>query len=331
MEVQATNRPPTQRTLYLTETVHAIVNPAAGSGRAARTWPRIRQRLERLGLQIHEARTTEPGAARYLAETFVTNGAKELLVVGGDGTLNEVVNGILDEQGQPRGPVTVTPVPCGTGRDFPRLFGISRAEQVVDLLLSGERCRVDVGRVSYMGLDGQRQQRYFVNMTDIGLGAETAAWVSTSTKRLGGLLAYLVGAVRTILRHHAAELSIEIDGHSTFSGPTLMVAIANGRFHAGGMRLAPMASVTDGKFEVFVLREVPRSVLLGSLLPGVYRGTHVRHPAVHHWTGSHVRIASAQPVRIEMDGEPVGTTDLEARIVPRALTIRVPANACTLA
>ncbi|MCX7622145.1 MAG: diacylglycerol kinase family lipid kinase [Thermomicrobium sp.] len=330
METRAIE-PTTGNTSYIAEPLYAIVNPVAGSGRPARTWPAIRRRLERLGLRIHEAHTAEPGAAMHLARSFAEAGARELLVVGGDGTLNEVVNGLLDDAGRPLGPVTVTAVPCGTGRDFPRLFGITRPEQAIDLLRTGEPCRVDVGRLTFVGLDGKRQRRYFVNMADVGLGAETAAWVSNSTKQLGGFLAYLVGALRTILRHRAAELALEVDGQPVFTGRALMVAIANGRFHAGGMRIAPMASVVDGKLEVFVLREVSRPVLLGSLLPSVYRGTHVHHPAVQHWRGATVRLTAPRPIRIEMDGEPVGTTDLEAGVVPRALTIRVPAGTCLAA
>jgi diacylglycerol kinase family enzyme len=120
-----------------TETVHAIVNPVAGSGRPARAWPAVRRRLESLGLRVEEVHTTEPGAGIALARQLVERGARELLVIGGDGTVNEVVNGCVDAQGQPIGPVTITIVPCGTGRDFPRLFGIVRPEQAVDLLRYG--------------------------------------------------------------------------------------------------------------------------------------------------------------------------------------------------
>ncbi|MCX2727256.1 diacylglycerol kinase family lipid kinase [Thermomicrobium sp. 4228-Ro] len=331
MDTTATSYTGRQSTPYIPETIHAIVNPAAGSGRPARIWPAVRQRLERLGLRIHEAQTAEPGAAMHLARSCVKSGARELLVVGGDGTVNEVVNGILDEHGQLLAPVTLTIVPCGTGRDFARLFGITRAEQVIELLRDGEPCRVDVGQITFTDPDGVVRRRYFVNMADIGLGAETAASVSSSTKQLGGFLAYLVAAFRTILRHAAAELTLEIDGEPVFAGRASMVAIANGRFHAGGMRIAPTASVTDGIFEIFLLRETPRRVLIGSLLPAVYRGSHVRHPAVLHWSGSRVRVTAPCPVRIEIDGEPVGRTDIEARVVPRALTIRVPVGACRTA
>lgn len=318
----------TTATHFLPAVVHAIVNPVAGSGRPARAWPAVRRRLERLGLQVLEFHTAEPGAATHLARQLVEQGARELLVVGGDGTVNEVVNGCLDEEGRPSGPVSLTIVPCGTGRDFPRLFGITRPEQAVDLLRWGELCRVDVGLVHFRDLEGRVGRRYFVNMADIGLGAETAAWVSSSTKLLGGFLAYLVGATRTILRHRGSELSITVDGQLVFTGHALMVAIANGRFHAGGMRIAPMASVVDGRFEIFVLRSVARLELLGSLLPAVYRGSHVTHPAVEHWTGRTVRVEGVERVRLETDGEPIGTTDVDALIVPRALTLRVPQGTC---
>jgi len=308
---------------------YAIINPAAGSGRAGRTWPRLRQELTALGLTVHDVLTQAPGQAIRLAEQLVTEGARELIVVGGDGTLNEVVNGIIDPQGRPRRrDLVITPVPCGTGRDFARLFGITRPEQLASLLLNGERCHVDVGVLDFRTPDGNLARRCFVNMADIGLGAETAAWVSTSTKRLGGFLSYLIGAGRTILRHRSHPLELSVDGVVVYRGPAMMVALANGRFHAGGMRLAPMASVSDGRLEVFVLRDVPRRELLFRLLPAVYRGRHIGHPAVQHWQGQVVTIHAHVPLRIEMDGEQPGTTDVTAGVLHRVLTVRVPHGKC---
>lgn len=178
---------------------------------------------------------------------------------------------------------------------LPRLFGIARPEQAIDLLRWGETCRVDIGSLHFRDPAGLPRTRFFVNMADIGLGAETAAWVSHSTKQLGGFLAYLVGATRTILRHRAAPLSITVDGRQVFEGPALMVAIANGRFHAGGMRLAPMASVTDGRLEVFVLRSVSRLELLSSSSPPstAARMSDIPPSSI----GQAIRFASRQPSR----------------------------------
>ncbi len=311
------------------ETAHAVVNPASGSGRPARAWPPLKRWLEALGLRVEEHRTGRPGDATLIARWLLQQGARELIVVGGDGTLNEVVNGYLDEDGQPLArDAVLTIVPCGTGRDFPRLFGITRPEQVVSLLRDGEVCWVDAGVVEYRGLSGRPERRYFVNMADVGLGAETAAWVSGSHKMFGGFLAYLVGAARTILRYRSRPLELWVDDELVHRGPALMVALANGRFHAGGMRIAPMASVTDGLLEVFILREVSRWQVLISLLPAVYSGRHLGHPAVEHWTAHHAEIRAPEPLRIEMDGEQPGTTDARASVLQRAIAIRVPRGTC---
>jgi diacylglycerol kinase (ATP) len=328
-EIQRHVRPAWPGAGLIVETAHAIVNPASGSGRPVRAWPPLKRRLEALGLRVEEERTGGPGEATLIARRLLQRGARELIVVGGDGTLNEVVNGYLDDDGRPIArDAVLTIVPCGTGRDFPRLFGITRPEQVVSLLRDGEVCRVDIGVVEYCSPSGRPERRYFVNMADVGLGAETAAWVSQSTKMFGGFLAYMVGATRTILRYRSRPLELWVDDELVHRGPALMVALANGRFHAGGMRIAPMASVTDGLLEVFILRQVSRWQLLTSLLPAVYRGGHIGHPAVRHWQAHRVAIHAPEPLRIEMDGEQPGTTDVTASVLRRAVAIRVPRGTC---
>lgn len=313
----------------LVQPVYAIVNPASGSGRAGRVWRALRHHLLELGVEIVEEQTRGPGHAIQLARAALGRGLRELIVVGGDGTLNEVVNGYLDERGEPivRDAV-VTVVPCGTGRDFPRLFGITRPEQVVSVLRDGQVCRVDVGLIEYRSDGEQVRRRYFVNMADVGLGAATAASVSQSTKAFGGFLAYAIGAARTILRYRSRPLELWVDDRLVFQGRALMVALANGRFHAGGMRIAPMASVTDGQLEVFLLRECPRWQLLGTLFPAVYRGRHVGHPAVDHWQARRVTVLAPEPLPVEMDGEQPGTTNITATVISRAVAIRVPRGTC---
>jgi YegS/Rv2252/BmrU family lipid kinase len=316
----------------VSQTAHAIVNPASGHGRSAKTWPPLKRQLEGLGLRIEEHRTRGPGDATVIARQLLQRGARELIVVGGDGTLNEAVNGYLDQDGHPLiRDAVLTIVPCGTGRDFPRLFGLHRPAQVTSVLRDGEICRVDVGVMEYREPSGRPARRFFVNMADAGLGAETAAWVSGSHKLLGGFLTYFLGATRTILSYRGRPLDLWVDGKLVHHGPALMVALANGRFHAGGMRIAPMASVTDGLLEVFVLQDVSRWQVLTSLLPAVYRGAHLGHPAVEHWTAQRVEIRSPEPIRIEMDGEQPGTTDVLASVVRQALSLRVPRGACPTA
>jgi diacylglycerol kinase family enzyme len=193
----------------------------------------------------------------------------------------------------------------------------------VAALLDGRVCAVDVGWIEYRGPDG-RAQRGFVNAADVGIGAVAAARINRSSKLLGGFLTYLVGAARTIVTAHPRLARVVVDGGTGVDGPVQMILIANGAFHAGGMRMAPGASLTDGQFDVLVLQGVPRTALLGAILPRAYRGTHIRHPAIMYRRGREVAVSADEPLLFEMDGESPGTTDLTARVLPGALRVRVP-------
>lgn len=306
--------------------VHAIVNPTSGNGRARRLWPQVAARLRAEGITVWEHQTAGPGDATRLARDLAGKGARELVVVGGDGTLNEVVNGLFDD-GRPLAPDAVLSlVPCGTGRDFSRSLGIRGTDHAVSVLTGGKTYAVDVGRISYTD-GGAPRDRYFVNVADVGLGAETAALLNRSSKALGAFLAYFLGAARTILTFRGHVARVVVDGTTVFHGPIGMVVLANGRYHAGGMDIAPMASLTDGLFEILVLREVPRRILLGSLLPRVYRGRHIGHTAVLHLTGREVVVEAEGDLLFECDGEQPGATDIRAVVLPRALQVRA---ACDL-
>lgn len=300
-----------------------IINPVSGNGRAGRRWPEIARRMRARGISLVEHRTTGPGDAERLARTALIGGAREIVVVGGDGTANEVVNGFFDD-GQPVAPDAVlSVVPCGTGRDFARSLGIRSIEEAVDLIGTGPVAAIDVGHVTYHN-DGKPTSRYFVNCADVGLGAETAALINRSSKALGGLLAYLLGAVRTIVTFRGQVARVRVDGQDIHHDRMGMVVLANGRYHAGGMFMAPDASMTDGEFDILVLRDVPKPVLLGSLLPRVYRGKHIGHPAVFHCRGRQVDVIADGVLPFEADGEQPGTTDLRAVVLPAALSVRIP-------
>ncbi len=250
------------------------------------------------------------------------------MVVGGDGTLNEVVNGILEEDDVATADVVLSLIPCGTGRDFARSLGIRGPEHAVDIIATGSVKAVDVGSITYTQANVQAR-RFFVNVADVGLGAETAAWMNRSSKRLGGFLGYLVAATRTILVFSGRPARVTVDGAVVHDGPVAMVVLANGRYFAGGMLIAPNASLCDGKFDIFVLDDVPKHTLLLSLLPSVYRGKHVGHPAVHYYQGASVEIHSPESLPFEVDGEQPGSTEIFATVRRGSLKVRVPAMATT--
>ncbi|HET9015074.1 MAG TPA: diacylglycerol kinase family protein [Thermomicrobiaceae bacterium] len=306
--------------------IDAIVNPVAGHGRTRRRWPGVRERLAALGFDIRVHETTGPDHATTIARDLLLEGSRDILVVGGDGTVNEVVNGFFTD-GAPIAPdATLGVVPGGTGRDFCRSLGIRSLDDALASLALGRVTRIDVGRITYQhGED--RIDRYFVNVADVGLGAETAAYLnSRSSKALGGFLAYLVGAARTMLVFQGRPARVVVDGQEVHNGPIAIAVLANGRYFAGGMFIAPMASLTDGKFEILILRDVPRRVLLGSLLPRVYLGKHVGHPDVVHLQGVELEVTGVDHLPFQVDGEQPGTTDLRAVILPGALSVRTLAS-----
>ena len=305
-------------------TLYAIVNPASASGRTKQAWPAILDKLGARGYVVEAYETVGPGDATRVARMLVQRGVPELVAVGGDGTLNEVVNGFFTEDGEPISAQTILSViPAGTGRDLSRTLGIRDIDHALDVLGSSTVQRIDVG-LAHHHVGTEERCRCFVNMADVGLGAAVWGRVGRPSKRLGGRLTYLIWAGPTMLVFFWEPATVMVDGQVFYDGPVGMVVLANGRFHAGGMRMAPMASLADGRFEVLVLEDVPRPVLLGSLLPRVYRGTHISHPNVRHCQGREVMIRAPEPLLFEMDGEQVGMTDVTARVVASAIALRVP-------
>jgi diacylglycerol kinase (ATP) len=302
---------------------HAIVNPVSGGGKTRKVWPQIAERMRQNGFRLHLHETSRVGDATDIARRIVAEGVREIVVVGGDGTLNEVVNGVLEEDQVACADVVLSLIPCGTGRDFARTIGIRDADHAVDVLAGGEVAAVDIGSIEY-SRSGEKSRRFFVNVADVGLGAETAAWMNRSSKRLGGFLGYLMAATRTILVFSGRPARVTIDDVVVHDGPVGMVVMANGKYFAGGMLIAPNASICDGKFDVFVLDDVPKHTLLLSLLPSVYRGKHVGHRSVHHYQGATVQIQSPEELPFEVDGEQPGSTDIYATVRCASLKVRTP-------
>jgi diacylglycerol kinase (ATP) len=307
--------------------LHAIVNPMSGGGRTRRQWPRVAATLETIGWTVRSHVTSAPGQAARIARELLSAGARELLSVGGDGTANEIANGFFCD-GEAVAPDAVLSVlPTGTGHDFGRSIGVRTAADAVAALAQGRICRIDVGMVEYQVGDG-RERRCFVNAADVGIGAFAAATINRSPKLLGAFLTYLAGTARAIMRFESQAARVVVDGATVSEGAVDMVLIANGRFHGGGMRLAPMAQMADGFFEVYVLHAIPKHTLFLSLLPRAYTGRHMGYPAVQYVRGRDVEVQAAG-LPLEVDGEQPGTSDIHVRLLPQALRIRVPSgNAC---
>jgi YegS/Rv2252/BmrU family lipid kinase len=275
--------------------------------------------------------TQRRGDAIALAAQAVRRGATTVVAVGGDGTANEVANGCLDPDIAEDTPIKLAArlgyIALGTGRDFARALAlpVDPVDAALSLLGPDGRTRIiDLGRARFVGADGRLTQRFFLSGADLGLGAEIAEYIDTRgrwLKRGGGFFAYLLGAIGAIRAHRPAQLTIQIDDAPATPIRANIVYLANGPYTAGGMRIAPRASLGDGVFDVLVARGASRATLLFKLLPSIYRGAHLGHPSVDHCQARRVRVESAARLLLQMDGERLGRGPAEVTVVPGALRV----------
>lgn len=303
----------------MTETVF-LVNPASANGSTRRRWPEIARRAAAAGLQGDTLFSERPGHLSELAREAVERGARRLIVVGGDGTVNEVANGVVGLDDPPE----LAIVSRGTGWDFIRTFGIPRTvEGAVDVALNGDLRVLDAGRVSYRAWDGSDASAVFANVASVGLSGAVAQRANETTKALGGKMSYLLATFAVFSRWSATETRVRVDGEERH-GLMFDVVVANGRSFGGGMKMCPEAEPDDGLFDVLTIGDVTKADLIRTM-PKIYRGTHLPHPKAELLRGTTVVIETDEPVPIEIDGEQPGTTPVRFELLPRALRLRVPA------
>jgi len=304
------------------ERVVVVVNPAAGNGRTRALWPEVESALKAHGLDFEVKITSGRGDATALAASAAASGADLVVAVGGDGTLNEVVNGLLDDASTV--PPALGVVSSGSGCDFVKTLGVPKGVAAVEAIARGRLAPIDVGRVTFQATDGRRTSRLFVNGADLGLGAEVAERVNRGSKRFGGFLSFLGNTVVTIAGAQFKTIAYASDGGQTTVVRAGIVFVANGQFAGGGMHFAPGARLDDGLFDLVVLGEVGKAALLTDLLPKVYRGAHLGHPAVVHLQAREVSVSSIDRLLLEIDGEQPGQAPASFSILPGALRIVVP-------
>jgi len=241
------------------------------------------------------------------------------VAVGGDGTVNEVVNGLVGAE-----TAELAVIPRGTGGDFVRTFGIpSKLDDAVRIALDGKTRTIDVGRASYDRWVGGPGEAFFANIASAGMSGAVAKRTNESTSSpLGGKVAYLWSTVAVFVRWQNTEIRVTVDGE-TRSGQMFDVIVANCRYLAGGMKITPDASPDDGLFDVLLIGDLTKRDLLVTL-PKTYRGRHLPHPKAELLRGAVVEVDAPQPLPVELDGEQPGTTPVRFEVDPKALLLRVP-------
>ncbi len=309
-----------------TERVRVILNPRAASGRALGRVGELEGALRASGL-VHEiVLTQKPGHATELARAALADGVDVVAAMGGDGTLNEVIQAFVSPEGkavEPRADLAL--IPCGTGGDFKRTLGLNGSiGEAVKRIQVGNRRPVDVGILRYVPNPGQEEVRAFVNVTSFGIGGQVDAIVNDAPKWLGGKASFFVATVRAMARYRNASVRVKVDGETWYEGPAFNVAVANGRYFGGGMMIAPEADPSDGRFDVVCIGDLSKLDAVG-LSSKIYRGTHLSAPGVLSTAGKVIEAEPLHPwaqVLLDVDGEQPGRLPASLTMAEGALTFR---------
>ena len=238
--------------------------------------------------------------------------------MGGDGSVNEVVNGLAEADG-----VDVAVIPRGTGWDLARTFGIPRdLDQALRVAIEGDVREIDLGRVTFRTWAGDEAVSYFANVGSAGISGAIAQRANEASKALGGKISYYWSTFAVFFGWQTGEMRVSVDDEIR-GGRMIDVMVCNGRYLGGGMMMCPEAEPDDGLFDVLLIGDVTKGDLL-LVLPKTYRGKHLPHPRLELLRGAAVTVDADEPLPIELDGEQPGTTPARFEIVPRALRLRVP-------
>jgi YegS/Rv2252/BmrU family lipid kinase len=296
-----------------------IVNPTAGAGRTAKKWPYIKALLKNTGLRFEHDITEAPGHAIELAKSAVNKGYKLVVSVGGDGTINEIVNGIY-ATGDMKD-VELGIIGTGTGSDYIRTIGVSKYyQESCHHLMNPMKKSVDLGMVEFTQ-NGQPAKRIFANFAGLGFDAEVVKATTKKFKNFGGKPAYLMGLLSTFTTYKNRQIQITINGQ-TENHKVGTIVMSNGKYGGGSMLLAPNADPCDGLFDVIIIGDVTKPDLLRSL-PRIYKGTHLTHPKVMVKRTNLITISSDEPMAIQADGDLLGEAPARFTVLPSVLNILV--------
>ncbi len=289
-----------------------IVNPVSGTDSAPDLLPLLNERLRAAFGDVDIVLTVGPGDAGRLAESAAREGYERLFVAGGDGTLNEVLNGVAAVEGALRR-VIFGLVPLGTGNDFATALGLPEdVEETIEILSRGHMVETDVGVLN---------DRHFVNVSAGGFIAEVSDAVNPELKSLAGKFAYLIGGAQVLMDYEPVAARVRSDGRGIGAGEReeslQMFAVCNSRLVGGGRLIAPHAIIDDGAFDVCLVGAMPMLEFIG-LLTSVPGGDHIEDERVSYFRARELDIAFDRPIKVNTDGEVLETSACRYRIIPRA-------------
>ncbi|MEJ2593880.1 MAG: diacylglycerol kinase family lipid kinase [bacterium] len=303
-----------------------IVNPHAGTNKCEKDWPKIHKLLQEAGFDMQVVTTERKfHAMEITVEMVERHGYAKIIVVGGDGTLNEVVNGLFRQKRIKPQEVYLGMITVGTGNDWARMYEMPVSyKKQVKILQKGYTFLQDVGQVEYLYSKDQ-EKRYFINIAGMGYDALVAQKTNTmKQKGKGGPIAYLVNLISGLFQYKSVHLNIDADGINVFSGKVFSMSIGICKYNGAGMMQLPNAIPDDGLFDMVIIRKTTKYRIVTNI-KNLYDGSFITMPEVSYFNGKTFKV-EARPenkLYLETDGESLGHSPLYFEIIPRAITLIV--------
>lgn len=299
-----------------------IVNPNAGRKKGEKDWLEIAALLNEAGIQFTNVFTEHPNHAVKLARKYVEAGFKKIIVVGGDGTLNEVLNGVFTQTKYPTKDIILSMIPVGTGNDWGRSFNIpTNYKKAIELIAREKTLVQDVGKVQYVSKD-LTKQRHFINMA--GLGFDAMVTKRTNKVKIegkSGPFSYLISLFTSLINYNHKKVKITMDD-AQLKADVFTMSVAICKFNGGGMMQAPNAIPDDGLFDVTVITRLSRLLVIRSVKK-LYDGSFLKMPQVKTFRSQKVEIESDPIMFLETDGESLGHTPMSFEVVPLSIQMVV--------
>jgi diacylglycerol kinase (ATP) len=282
---------------------------------------RLKDKLTKLlpnTYKIYDKLTDRQGHAKDLAFEAINENADIIIAAGGDGTLNEVINGIMLASPEQREKVIIALFPQGTGNDFARTAGVPKTvNELAKSILDEKYGKIDIGLASFQSADGKNHSRYFDNITEIGVGAKTVEIVNKSKKKLGSTLTFFLGVVRAFVGYKRQSVRIKTTDFQ-WTGKIVAVCAANGCYFGSGLGIAPGAKMDDGKLSLVIVGNI-RILHFLKYLPSLRKLKLIKHPEIHYLEIESCEIITNESYPVEMDGENIGFTPLSVKVIPLAI------------
>ena len=303
-----------------------VVNPHAGSKKCMRDWPKIQKHLEAAAFNMHIVFSKRKHHAMQLTQELIDKeGFSKIIVVGGDGTLNEVVNGILKQKRFKTSDISIGMITVGTGNDWARMYEMPESyKKQVKLIAKGYTFMQDIGQVQYL-YSQDSEKRYFVNIAGMGYDALVAQKTNMMKERgKGGPIAYLINLISGLFQYKSLFLTIIADGKQVFSGKVFSMSIGICKYNGGGMMQLPKAIADDGLFDIMIIRKTNKYRIITNI-KNLYDGSFLNMPEVSYYNAKNVTITSKPSKRLylETDGESLGHSPLKFEIIPKAIRLIV--------